>query len=47
MLEKNKEQLEVLENEAIDFVNHIYKRYKGKVSAFVFPLVLVRIRKSY
>jgi len=35
MLEKNKEQLEVLENEAIDFVNHIYKRYKGKVSAFV------------
>ncbi len=35
MLEKNKEQLEVLENEAIDFVNHIYKSYKGKVSAFV------------
>ena len=35
MLERNKEQLGVLENEAIDFVNHIYKRYKGKVSAFV------------
>ena len=35
MLEKNKEQLSVLENEAIDFVNHIYKRYKGKISAFV------------
>lgn len=27
--------MKVLENEAIDFVNNIYKKYKGKVDYFI------------
>ncbi|WP_018963726.1 phosphoadenosine phosphosulfate reductase family protein [Coprothermobacter platensis] len=35
LIAENSDQLSVLQNEAIDFVNHIYKRYKDKVSALV------------
>lgn len=35
LITRNNEQLSVLQNEAVDFVNHIYKRYKDKVSALV------------
>ncbi|MEN3012336.1 MAG: hypothetical protein ABDH34_05580 [Dictyoglomus thermophilum] len=34
-MKKNQEALKVLENEAIDFVNNIYKKYKGKVDYFI------------
>lgn len=35
MIEKDKEALTVLENEAIDFVEDTYKKYKNKVDFFV------------
>jgi len=35
MVEKNKASLEVLENEAIDFVEHTYRMYKDRVDCFI------------
>ena len=35
MIEKNIEPLKVLENEAIDFINDVYKKYKEKVDYFI------------
>jgi len=35
MIEKNRPAIEVLENEAIDFVEHTYRRYKDRVDYFI------------
>jgi phosphoadenosine phosphosulfate reductase len=35
MIEKNKDALKILENEAIDFINDVYKKYRSKVDFFV------------
>ncbi|MCS7232383.1 MAG: phosphoadenosine phosphosulfate reductase family protein, partial [Elusimicrobiota bacterium] len=35
LIEKNKEALKTLENEAIDFINETYQKYKDKVDYFI------------
>ena len=35
MIAKNKKQLETLENEAIDFINEVYRKYKDRVTSFI------------
>ncbi len=44
LVEKNKDALFTIENEAMDFVTHVYKVYKKRVH-LLFPTVVERIHK--
>jgi len=45
VVEKNKKALFVLENEAMDFVEHTYRVYRNKIDFLSFHLVVEKIHR--